>query len=544
MNGRPAGGWRELATVMAVAAVLTAALTYPLAFKPGHVGRVDQTDGQFSIWNVAWVARTLIVDPRHVYDANIFYPHRGTLAYSEGNLGTGLLAVPAYWATGNPHAAHNSAVLLSFLLTAVGTYYLVRHLIADRRAAAISAICFAFCPHIFAHMAQVQVLMTLGIPFCMLAFHRVADRPTPGRGAVLGLAMAGQALCSGYYGIFVLLMVGFAVGAIAWNRGLWRDRRYWLAIAVGAIVAIAVVAPFYVPYAALQRTTGFKRTIADAANYAANWSAYLASSAYAHAWWLRWLPRWTEVNFPGVVATIFGLAGCAAARTPREREVVLVYGSLAVLACWASFGPSAGLYTVLYTLVPPFSWMRVPGRFGVMVTFALAVLAGVALARLLARTRRATIVATAIAAMAVGELLVDLRLRDVPPVSPAYRALAALPRGPVIELPFYYPEVGLFQHAKYMLASTSHWMPLVNGYSDYIPPDFRDHVLTLAPFPSRDAFKILEPNFVRYAVFHMNGYNTENRNDVLTRLKEFERYLRPLYVDDALRLYEIVGFPP
>ena len=111
-------------------------------------------------------------------------------------------------------------------------------------------------------------------------------------------------------------------------------------------------------------------------------------------------------------------------------------------------------------------------------------------------------------------------------------------------MPFYYPEVGLFQHAKYMLASTAHWMPLVNGYSDFIPPDFTEHVLTIAPFPSRDAFKLLEPDRVRYAVFHMYGYNTENRNDVLARLKQFEQYLRPLYMDDGTRLYEIVGFPP
>jgi hypothetical protein len=42
----------------------------------------------------------------------------------------------------------------------------------------------------------------------------------------------------------------------------------------------------------------------------------------------------------------------------------------------------------------------------------------------------------------------------------------------------------------------------------------------------------------------MNGYNAENRNDVLTRLEEFKSYLRPLYTDDNTRLYEIVGFPP
>ena len=49
---------------------------------------------------------------------------------------------------------------------------------------------------------------------------------------------------------------------------------------------------------------------------------------------------------------------------------------------------------------------------------------------------------------------------------------------------------------------------------------------------------------VRYAILHMYGYNTENRNDVLARLKEYAPYLRPLYMDDTTRLYEIVGFPP
>ena len=49
---------------------------------------------------------------------------------------------------------------------------------------------------------------------------------------------------------------------------------------------------------------------------------------------------------------------------------------------------------------------------------------------------------------------------------------------------------------------------------------------------------------MRYAVLHMYGYNAQNRQDVLTRLKEFETYLRPLYSDDETRLYEIVGFPP
>src|SRR5258707_11890417 len=108
---------KQLAAVFVAAALLTAVFTYPIAFKLGHVGRVDNGDGQLSIWNVAWVARTLLAEPGRVFDANIFYPHTGTLAYSEANLGAGVLAIPAYWLTGNAYAAHNFAVLMAFLLS-------------------------------------------------------------------------------------------------------------------------------------------------------------------------------------------------------------------------------------------------------------------------------------------------------------------------------------------------------------------------------------------------------------------------------------------
>ena len=203
--------FRELALVLLGFGVLTVALTSPLAFHLGTVGRVDNGDGQLSIWNVAWVARTLVVDPRHVFDANIFYPHRWTLAYSETNLGAGALAIPVYWATGNPYAAHNFVVLLSFVLSGAGTYYLVRYLVNDRWAATIAAICFACCPYMFGHMPHIQLLMSAGLPLGQLAFHRVADRPSGRRGAVLGLTMATQALFCGYYAVFVMLMVGFSV---------------------------------------------------------------------------------------------------------------------------------------------------------------------------------------------------------------------------------------------------------------------------------------------------------------------------------------------
>jgi len=536
------GGVKEFALVLFAGAALAVAMTYPTAFELGRVGRVDKGDGQLSIWNVAWVARTLVVDPRHVFDANIFYPHRGTLAYSENNLGAGALAIPVYWATRNPYAAHNFVMLLSFVLSGAGMYYLVRYLTGDRRAAAVSAIGFAFCPFVFAHTAHIQLLMTAGLPFTMLAFHRMADLPGIRRSVALGVAMAAQAICCGYYGVFVCLMVGFAILVLASIRRLWTVWSFWFAILTAAIVSILLVLPAFLPYITVQQV-GFHRELKDAIQYSASWSDYFASSSYAHAWMLGYLPPWTEVSFPGFVVLVLGVGGAVIATRNRRLELAALYGGLTVLAFWASFGPRGLLYAALYHVVPMFEWLRAPARFGLIVGFGLSVLAGVAVAHVFRRVRQPAAMAAALVVVTAGELAIPMHMPSVPPVEPVYRTLATLPRGPVIEMPFFYPQVGLFQHTKYMLASTAHWMPMVNGYSDYIPPDFYENVMTLAPFPSRPAFKILEPNAVRYAVFHMYGYNTENRNDVLTRLKEFEPYLRPLYMDDTTRLYEIVGFP-
>lgn len=534
---------REGLVVVVIAIAVTILMTWPMAYKINRIGRTDNGDGNFSIWNVAWVARTLVKDPRHVFDANIFYPHKTTLAYSENNLGAGIMAIPAYWATKNAFTAHNAAVLLGFVFTFLATYLLVRYLTGDRLAAAISGIGFAFTPFMFAHSAHVQLLMTAGLPLSMLAFHRFTDRVTPGCGALLGLAMAWQAICCGYYGVFAILMVGYATVVVAIMRGLWRDPRYWLGLGVGAVVAGALVAPAFLPYLSLQRVEGFHRALDEARLYSSNWSDYFASSSYGHAWMLEHLPRWMEVAFPGFVIGTFGLAGFVFVGARRRAEFLVIYGGLAILACWASFGPAGGLYSILYKTVPLFAWLRAPARFGLLVAFALSILAGSSLARLFRALPMAAPVALAFGIITTAELVVPSNLRENNGFEPVYRTLATLPSGPVIELPFYYIP-GMFPlHTRYMLSSTTHWKPLVNGYSDYIPPDFVDNVMTLAPFPSRASLQLLKPLKVRYAVFHMYGYNAENKHDVETRLNELRDYFRPLYEDEGTRLFEIVRYP-
>jgi hypothetical protein len=533
-------GWREALLVLATGGVLAAALTFPLVLRMDRVARAENSDGQFSLWNIAWVARTIVTDPRGLFDANIFYPHRQTLAFSEHNLAAGILAAPVYWATGNPYLALNVVFFMALALALAGTYYLVRYLTGDRRAALIAGICFAFCPYFFGRTSHIQLLLTAGLPFSLLAFHRLADHPTWRRGLMLGLMVAVQATVSGYYAILTVLMIGLAATILAFTRRLWTDARYWSALAIAAVVTFACVLPMFLPYLRLQRDVGFERTLAEAALYSADWRAYFASSAVAHRWMQGLIGRWEEVLFPGFIATLGGLGGLVIGwrAGSRSRETIVLYATLGALALWASLGPDAGLYGALYRGVPLLAWLRAPARFGILVPLALSVLLGIAVSWWLARGTHAGFRAALLGSAAALELATPLHFREVPAVAPAYRLLASLPVGPVIELPFLSREADLHGHAKYMLQSTFHWMPLINGYSDYIPAGFVERARILRGFPSREAFKLLADDPPRYAIFHPRMY----RDPALLkqRLREFAGCLKPLHVSGEAQLYEVL----
>ena len=134
-------------------------------------------------------------------------------------------------------------------------------------------------------------------------------------------------------------------------------------------------------------------------------------------------------------------------------------------------------------------------------------------------------------------------MREAPPLPEAYRALARLPKGPVIELPYWATSIEYHRHAEYMLASTAHWQPMINGYSDHIPQDFRDAAPALATFPSPQSFAVLRPLAARYAVFHLDLMAPAVREDLIRRLDgEYATNLRPIDKSGDVWLYEIVSW--
>lgn len=546
---------REVLLVLALGLVLAAYFTWPMAPKLGSVGRLELGDGQFSVWNVAWVAHAIVTPGVTMFDANIFHPHHGTLAYSEPNLGAGLVAVPAYLLSGgNPYAAHNSVVLASLTFTVLGMYLLARRLTGSREGALVAAIVFAFCPFFFARTAHIQLMMTAPMPFVLLAFHRLADDRSALSAALLGFAIGTQALFCSYYGVLIGLLVGLGFVVFAAFDRRWAEWRWWRLAAGAAVVAILTVLPFFIPYLRLQENTGFERSLSESLRYSADWRAYFASSAWAHRWMLPLLGSWREVLFPGFVALFVGGAGLAiglrglvrgSGTFPMATAPTVFYLLAFAITLWSSFGPPAGLYSVLYYTIPVFSLLRAPARFGIAVTLALSVFAaaGVALAVRRLPATRAQILTLGLAALAIAELTTTIPFLPRREVPRAYKVLASAEPGAVLELPFYYQGHDRYRQTLYMLGSTAHWQPLVGGYSDFIPADFFEGAPLLQSFPNDEAFAWLRERNTRYVVIHLNLYDARERERLLARIAANAEYLRPRHTFGSVLLYEIVAWP-
>ena len=115
------------------------------------------SDTELFAWTLAWDAHALTHAPWSIFDANIFYPLKHTLAYSENLIGSALLAAPVLWLTGSPIAAVNAVSLLTTLLCGLGAYVLARRVGVGTTGAILSGIVFAFGLPRFLRLGQLHL---------------------------------------------------------------------------------------------------------------------------------------------------------------------------------------------------------------------------------------------------------------------------------------------------------------------------------------------------------------------------------------------------
>ncbi len=551
--------------------VMSLVLTYPLALHlPDAVE--DRQDALLNVWITAWDGHQLLSDPLRLFDANIFHPYPRTLAYSELLLGNALLALPVTLATGNPVLGYNVALLLSFILSGLGTYFLVLKLTQSAGAGLVAGTIFAFSAYRLTNLAQAQLLTTQWLPFALLSLHQLLRQPRLRHVATFVLFVWLQALSSFYYGILLALVTA---GFVIWELGSWLwssfidhsssalRRSSFVYLLIAALCCIVLILPFALPYFRVQRDLGFERSLADSEPFSASLRQYLMvpPGSVAHGHWLPSDPTPgtggypVDALFPGLVTLALAVWGLARGRG-RARGFFLLLLLVSFLLSlgprlYLSPGQPAGLdlplpYAWLYAAVPGFKALRAPVRFDALVMLSLAVLAGYGVAALLQsrqsvadghqgagdgkhQTKGGTAVRTALLLVSCLLFLVCLEslvwpaatAEPVPVgdgVPAVYRWLADQAPGPILELPMAFTPGG--PQLDYQYLSTYHWQTTSDGYSGFIPPKHGQIVYEMERFPWERAVSLLQALGVRYVVIHTDRYPPDRWLDMQTALSQ------------------------
>ena len=103
----------------------------------------------------------------------------------------------------------------------------------------------------------------------------------------------------------------------------------------------------------------------------------------------------------------------------------------------------------------------------------------------------------------------------------------------VVEFPFY-SGLTAFSGAKYMLNSTAHWKPMLNGYSGFQPFSYHRNFEVLERFPDERSVKRLRDQGVTHVFVHVEEYGAP----IVSLLDRWPGFRRKA-VEDTIVLYTL-----
>ncbi|MGN6182098.1 MAG: hypothetical protein ACTHQM_00405 [Thermoanaerobaculia bacterium] len=428
-------------SALAIFIALSIANTWPLA---ANLSRAvsDPGDPLINAWILDWDWYATLHQPLSLFHANVFYPAKYALAFSENLYGLAMLTFPLRAIGIAPLTTYNLAMLAGFAFCGFAAYLLCFRLTRSFAAGLAGGVFYAFVPFRFVHLAHLQHVWGGWLPMLLFALLLYAETPTRKRAMFFAAVFVMNGLTNIHYLFFGAL-------AAAITALLLSPRESWRELLIATFVAIAILAPFLYPYAAASSMYGMQRSIDDVARFSAS---------------LRdWLPHDREPElrlYPGAFALIVAAIGFFA-RKAYARWLALLW---IVIGFVGSLGLHTQFHAFLYGAVPGFRAIRVPARWAVIAYVGLAILIALATAMLAKRNRIAAFIVPIAFVVALWHAPIRWFLIDPQP-APVYTWLAKQSlRGGVIELP-------ISQESDYdvMFRSTTHHKPIVNGVSGFAP---------------------------------------------------------------------------
>ena len=325
LGGEPHGparpGPRDWAFAAVFFLVATVLFTWPMAARLSN-GLGDVWDAKLNAWILHWDFHQTFHDPAHLFDANIFYPARYALAFSENLYGAALFGFPLYAAGVSTLTAYNFLFLLGMFLSGVAAWALAFYFTRDASASLLAGVVYAFVPWRLAQIPHIQYQWGAFLALLLLFLLRYLETGRRRDLALFALFFAWNAATNVHYALFS----GIAVAVVLAYEWLSSERKsFWrrVAASVGAaVVAGIVVLPFYVPYARASRLYGMRRGEDEIAAFSGRPVDFLTAGPQnkLYAPLTQKLAQAEGDFFPGLAVIALAVAAVVAGRARPDPE--------------------------------------------------------------------------------------------------------------------------------------------------------------------------------------------------------------------------------
>jgi len=488
--------------------VLLAALhLWPMPSAPRHWSRI-QGDGALNVWAVGWVGHALVHSPSRLFDADIFYPEKRTLAFSEAMLVQGAVAAPVMAITEDAVLAYNVSSLAGFALTGWAFCLLTRRWTGSWPAGYVAGSLAAFNAFTLIHLTHLQFLHAEFIAVILFGLDQLIVTKRWRYAAALAAGFALNALTSIYLMVFSVWMLVFACVARAREFMSGRLPLMTRLMAAGALAALLLL-PYLAQYRAVSREMGFVRGSDE--EEAASWINYASTGSRVHfeRWSRDFSALATSNTFPGFAALALIAVAFSDRRNTADPRFQMCAAAAAGCAA-VSFAPLLPFYRALHATIPLFQAVRVLAHIGQIVLLMVAVMAGFGMATLARAWRHARtwpVVVAAVLIVVNGEALrAPIGYTWFDRVPAVYDVLSKEQGVIVAEAPFPIPQQW-FLNAPYMVNATKHWRPILNGYSGFRPPSYERSYEAMRTFPSDESLVALSKLGVTHIVVHQQAMN-------------------------------------
>lgn len=514
-------------------------ITHPLIFNLGTL-ITGYGDELLIAWIHNWVFNALLSNPLDIFNANIYFPHENSLAYSDFFLISTIFGIVPFLLFNEPITFVNFTIISSLIFLGMSVYYLAFYFTKSFLPSFIAGLLVVFSPAVLDKFVHIQILAIYFVPLALLFGYLFIDtRKTRYLFLCMGCFVL-QTLNSFLPGYFIAFSISILLSIYYLYN---RKKVLQLATVKNCLIiifSICLIIPAMLPYFSVSHEFNFVRDIRETIHLALQPEDYLYTNQNSRLEALlssiQPKSNYPDADFkPGFLGGAFTLLVLISmffiikTFSKKDWKVNSIF-FIAIFGFIMSLGPFLHLfrntihypfpiplpYAVFYYIIPGFQGIRNSARWEMLFIIAIAIVIAIVLHKLLRKVnfKSKLIVYALLIVFIVAEFNFPIKYqqvtqkKDFPEV---YDWIQTTPsESIIIEMPIYTWDMQPYVMDENMREyySTLHFRKMVNGASGFSPPPWQSNVRNiLTYFPEDKIVRQLSDMGVTHIIVHSNEYD-------------------------------------